>query len=100
MSLASLTSPDPTPDELRRAHFPRGMGKNMRKLDLLVAKYNAVVARVAKAQGVPLVDLHAEFDSHEARAHFTDSCHMDVEGAGRIARRLAREVLAREIPAP
>ncbi len=36
-TLATITSDDPTPEELARAHFPVGMSKNMRKLDRLVA---------------------------------------------------------------
>ena len=96
MNLATLTNGDPTEDELARAHFPNGMGKNMRKLDSLVAKYNESVARVTLAQRVPMIDLFREFDSHEARVLFTDSCHMNREGAARIAQLIANEVVASE----
>jgi lysophospholipase L1-like esterase len=92
MTLATLTSPDPLPDEMRRMHFPTGMDRNVRKLDLLVAKYNQAVRTVAEEEGVPLLDLHALFDSHEARRGFTDSCHMTAEGAARIARAVADSV--------
>lgn len=96
MNLATITNADPTPSELQRAHFPRGMGKNMRKLDLLVRHYNDSVAVVAREQGVSLIDLHAAFDSREARETFTDSCHMNRAGAARVARLIADEIGALE----
>lgn len=96
MNLATITSDHPTEHELRTAHFPTGMDKNLRKLDLLVRKYNDVVAEVARAQDVEMIDLHALFDSEEARLEFTDACHLDRAGAARIARVVADEVLERE----
>ncbi len=86
MKLATLTSDAPTPDELRRMHFPVGMSKNVRKLDRLVRSYNEVVEAVARAQGVPRIDLHAVFAEHESKRHLSDSCHVDAGGAERIAR--------------
>lgn len=88
MNLATITNPSPTQDELRKVYFPVGMGKNMRKLDRLVQIYNATVEKVAKEEGVTLVDLHSVFDSHEARADLTDSCHVNAAGANRIANAL------------
>jgi lysophospholipase L1-like esterase len=92
MNLATLTSADPLPDEMRRMHFPTGMDRNVRKLDLLVSKYNDAVRTVAAEEKVPVLDLHALFDSHEARRFFTDSCHMTADGAARIARVVADTV--------
>ena len=100
MNLASLTSPDPLPEEMRRMHFPTGMDRNVRKLDLLVAKYNTAVKRVAEQENVPLIDLHTLFDSHEARRDFTDSCHLTVEGASRVARAVADVVERDEAASP
>jgi lysophospholipase L1-like esterase len=90
MKLATLTSGDPTPDELRRAHFPVGMGKNVRKLDRLVRSYNDAIEALARETGVTLIDLHAVFASHEAKRHFTDSCHVDAAGAELMARAVVR----------
>jgi lysophospholipase L1-like esterase len=92
MNLATLTSADPLPDEMRRMHFPTGMDRNVRKLDLLVAKYNEAVRTVAAEEQVPVIDLHALFDDHEARRSFTDSCHLTAEGAARVARAVADTV--------
>jgi lysophospholipase L1-like esterase len=94
LNLATLTNEDPTADELRRAHFPTGMNKNMRKLHRLVGKYNEVVERVAREEGVPMLDLYAAFDSHEARLEFTDSAHMTPAGARRIAELVLRAIRA------
>jgi lysophospholipase L1-like esterase len=88
LNLATITNPNPTAEELRKAHFPVGMGKNMRKLDLLVRIYNDALAQVAREERVMLVDLHAAFDDPSARADLTDSCHVTPAGALRIARTL------------
>ena len=98
MNLATLTNADPTPSELARAHYPTGMDRNMRKLDLLVSRYNEVVAAVAAEEQVPLVDLHALFDDRAAREAFTDSCHLDRTGAARIAAVLADRVAREATP--
>lgn len=92
MTLATLTSEDPSPDELARAHFPVGMDKNMTKLHQLVQTYNRAIVRVAAQTGVSVLDLYSLFDSREARKHFTDSCHLDDQGARRIAVVVAEEI--------
>ena len=96
MNLATITNPVPTESELRRAHYPTGMDKNMRKLDRLVATYNDVVTKVAAEEQVEVIDLHALFDSEAARLNFTDSCHVDRDGAARIARAVRDRVVQRE----
>lgn len=92
LNLASLTNEAPTPDELRRAHFPTGMSKNMRKLHRLVGKYNEAVELVTREEGVPMLDLYAAFDSHESRREFTDSAHVTPAGAHRMAELVARAI--------
>lgn len=84
-NLATITNSDPTPWELETAHFPTGMDKNIRKLDRLVATYNEVVEKVAREEGIPMVDLHGAFDDRSARRFFRDSCHVTVEGTRRLA---------------
>lgn len=96
MSLATLTNDDPTPSELATAHFPTGMDKNMTKLHQLVSTYNTAVRTVAAEEAVPLLELDELFEGPKMRAHFTDSCHFDAEGAGAIARLVADAVLAKE----
>jgi lysophospholipase L1-like esterase len=98
MNLATLTNDDPTPSELARAHYPTGMDRNMRKLDLLVRRYNEVVAAVAAEQHVEVVDLFGLFDDHASRASFTDSCHLDRNGAARIAAVIADRVASEGSP--
>lgn len=98
LGLATLTSDAPTDEELSKAHFPTGMDRNLRKLHQLVRIYDDAVRQVAREEDVPFIDLFALFDSREARRTFTDSCHMDAEGARRIAIAVADAVLAREQP--
>lgn len=93
MNLASITSEHPTEWELRTAHFPTGMSKNMRKLDKLVMTYNGVVDTVAREESVELIDIHHIFDSEQARRDFSDSAHMHEAGARRMAEAAAAVVL-------
>jgi lysophospholipase L1-like esterase len=81
MNLATLTSPEMTPDELRRVHAE----KVVHKLHRLVGTYNAVVAKVAAEESVEVIDLFRLFDGPAARAEFTDSCHVNAAGSARIA---------------
>ena len=66
----------------------------MRKLDALVNDYDGVVDRVAAELGVDRIDLHALFDDEAARADFTDSCHSNRAGAGRIATVVVDRIVA------
>ena len=84
-NLATLTSEDPSRYQLETAHFPVGMDKNMRKLHRVVLRYNETVERVAREQGVPIIDLYSVFQDDEARRTMRDSCHVNAEGAELIA---------------
>jgi lysophospholipase L1-like esterase len=95
-SIATITNEDPTASELATAHFPVGMGKNMKKLHLLVMKYDAAVRAVAAETGVEVLDFHARFDDREARKSFTDSCHMNADGAEMLGEVVAEAILRRE----
>lgn len=100
MNLATITSDDPTEDEMRRAHFPTGMDKNIKKLHVLVKTYSEAVDQVAREQGLEVIDLFSLFNNRDARRHFTDSCHMDRNGAALIAKAVAQSILAAEREAP
>jgi lysophospholipase L1-like esterase len=100
MTMATVTNDAPTAAELRKAHFPRGMDKNMRKLDVLVAAYNEAIRTLGREEGVPILDFEALFEGREARGGLLDSCHFNHEGAARAARLVADEVLAREREQP
>jgi lysophospholipase L1-like esterase len=96
LNIATITNEDPTEHELRTAHFPTGMSKNMTKLHYLIGQYNEVVETVTREEGVPMIDFYSLFDSHEARMHFTDSAHFDAQGAALVARAVAERVIADE----
>lgn len=92
MNLATITNTSPTEHELRTAHYPTGMDRNMRLLHQLVLTYNGVVDRVSAEEGVAKLDLFALFDSEAARREFTDSCHLNRAGATRVARAITEFV--------
>lgn len=93
-NLATITSDDPTAEEMRTAHFPIGMSKNVRKLHHLVTVYNRVIEEVAASENVPMIDLFSAFDSREARREFTDSAHMNPDGTRRMAELTIRAIEA------
>ena len=55
-----------------------------------------VVERVAREEGVTMIDLYSAFDAPEPRREFTDSAHMNPAGARRMARLVAEVVEANE----
>jgi lysophospholipase L1-like esterase len=98
MTMATITNGSPTPDELRKAHFPKGMSKNVHKLDIAVTAYNEAIRTVARDEDVPVLDFFDLFNSHESRTLLVDSCHFLPKGAARAARLIANEIEAREPP--
>jgi lysophospholipase L1-like esterase len=100
LNIATLTSKSPTQDEFQRMHFPTGMSKNARKLHALVLKYKFAVEEVAEEEGLEVIDIFSLFDSTEARRTFTDSCHMNREGAGRMAKAVADAIVRTEVRSP
>ena len=93
-SIATITNDQPDEYALATAHYPTGMDRNMKKLHQLVMKYDRVVREVAGDLGAELLDFHALFDAPEARRTFTDSCHVNEDGAHRMAR-LVSDAIAR-----
>lgn len=100
MTMATLTNDAPTPDQLERAHFPKGMDENLRKLGVLVDTYNETIRRVAAEENVPLLDFFSLFDSPDRRALLLDSCHFSPSAAAIAAALVADTVLAQERSAP
>jgi len=47
-----------------------------------------------------MIDLYDRFDSREARQYFTDSCHMNRDGASVIAHALVDAIRVREAQSP
>jgi lysophospholipase L1-like esterase len=68
MNLDTLTNDDPTDWELRTAHFPVGMDKNMHKLHVLVGAYNRVIQQLAAEEGVPMIDFSTRSSTAPRRA--------------------------------
>ena len=98
--MATITNDHPEEHELATAHYPTGMEKNMKKFHLLVMKCDRVVREVAHDLGVELLDFHALFDNTEARRTFTGSCHMNPEGARRMASVVSEAIVRHERSQP
>lgn len=92
LTLFTLTSDNPTPEEMARIHFPVGMGKNVRKLHLLLNKYNDTLHRVASEEGVRVIDTFELFASRDARQYFDDTSHLNERGSRLLAERLSDEI--------
>ena len=100
MTMMTMVNDHPTPEQLMRIHFPKGMDENIRKLAILVAKYNEAIRTVAAEENVPLLDFFTLFDTPEHRALMVDSCHVNPAGAAVEAQMVADAVLAQEHAAP
>lgn len=92
LNFACLLSPDPTEDEQRRIHFPRGMGRKLQKYLLLKQGYEKALHRIAEKTGTPIIDIEALFPDAASRQVFTDAMHFNVEGAEKIAGKVAQQV--------
>ena len=100
---AGLITYPPTPDELRRMHFPRGMKKKLAIYKSVYVKYTESLERVAGITRTPLIDLRELIRGAEERRIFTDTVHIDTEGAERFGNYMAdairpgvREIRARK----
>jgi lysophospholipase L1-like esterase len=96
MNLATLTSENPTEQEMKRMHFPVGMSKNVNKLHTLVKTYSEAVDKVAKGNNLEVIDLFSLFNTPENRETFTDSCHMNEDGARIIASVVSSAIIRSE----
>lgn len=92
LNYASILNEAPTPEEQRRIHFPRGMGKKLAKYLALKMSYEAALHKVASETGTPIIDIESIFRDPESRKVFSDAMHFEAEGADRIADRVATEV--------
>ena len=97
-NLATVTSENPDPFQLKTAHFPTGMDKNMRKLHRVVLVYNEIIEKIASELDVPVIDLYSSFQNDEARSNMTDSCHVNRHGAAQIGATVLASIEAKLPP--
>lgn len=81
VSLAGLNTYSPTNDELNRMGFARGTHKKLAIDKAVYIKYMAAVEEVHKNTETPIIDLRETIRSEEQRKIFTDTVHINIEGA-------------------
>lgn len=92
LNFASIVTENPTEDEQRRMHFPRGMGRKLRKFLLLKKAYEKALHNVADRTATPIIDIESIFPDPASRAVFTDAMHFTVDGAERIGKQVGQAV--------
>jgi len=90
VSLASVLTHPPTPDDLAIMHFPRGMGRKLALYRAVYDRYRLSLEEVARATGTPIIDLSEVIrDPAIRRDIFTDTMHINEAGAELYGRVLA-----------
>lgn len=92
LNLTGLPNEHPTDAELHRLYFPVGMGKNARKLYVLMCRYNDAIEAAARDEQVLLIDLHAAFDNPQRLENFHNTGHLTPKGARRVAELLVEAI--------
>jgi lysophospholipase L1-like esterase len=107
VSLSSLLTHAPEADDLAIMHFPRGLHRKLAVYQGIYHQYSATLEGVAHSTDTPVIDMtDLVGDPATRRDIFTDTMHINEEGAERygriIADRLAPVVdsLVRERAAP
>lgn len=78
---AGLVTYNPTDDEIRKIHFPRGMKRKLSLYKAVYASYMRALEEVAVNNDAPLVDLREIIRTEEQRRIFQDTMHINVDGA-------------------
>jgi lysophospholipase L1-like esterase len=95
LNFADVVTESATPDEQRRARFPRGMGRRLHKYLALKKSYRAALRTAAEKTDTPILDIASLFMDTESRNVFTDTIHFTPEGAERIAAYVAKHINGR-----
>ena len=85
LNYAGLVVENPTADEQRRMHFPRGMGRRLHKYLSLMNSYETALDKVSKETGTPIIDVESRFVDAESREVFSDSAHFNERGSEMLA---------------
>lgn len=85
LNFAGLVVENPTVDEQRRMHFPRGMGRRLPKYLALMESYEKALAKVSREANVPIIDVESHFKDPASREVFSDSAHFDERGSAIFA---------------
>lgn len=93
LNYAGVVVESPTPDEQRRMHFPRGMGKRLCKYLALKGAYLKAIDTVASQTDTAVIDIASFFTDPKSRRVFTDSMHFNEQGAEMIGSIVAEAIL-------
>jgi len=85
LNYAGLVVENPTTDEQRRMHFPRGMGRRLPKYQTVMTAYEAALAKASRETGTPIIDIESQFADPVSREVFSDSAHFNERGSDVIA---------------
>jgi lysophospholipase L1-like esterase len=89
ISLTSLLTHEPTPEDLAKMHFPRNTGRKLAIYQRIYEKYVASLEKVATELNVTMIDLSPLVADPADREIFTDTMHVNEQGAERYARHIA-----------
>jgi lysophospholipase L1-like esterase len=94
LPLVGLLTYPPTDDELRIMHFPRNLGKKLEVYRAVYDKYVKSVYQVADDTSTPVLDLSEIIKTPDQRKIFTDTMHLNEEGAQAFGVFIARHLRA------
>ena len=89
LSLAGLVGHQPTESERARMHFPRGMHRKLAIYEAVYAAYDRSLRNLAAETATPLIDLEPLIQTPQQRTFFTDTMHIDAQGAAAFAEQIA-----------
>lgn len=81
LSLPGLITNDPTNEELKIMHFPRNTGKKLQIYKAIYKKYASTLEKVSMDTNTPIIDLCELIKTAEQRRIFTDTMHINADGA-------------------
>ena len=92
LSLASLLTHSPTEEELKVMHFPRNTKKQLKVYQAIYHNYLEHLEKVSAAMQAPIIYLDELIKTPEQRKFFTDTMHINTEGAERFGRHIANQI--------
>lgn len=92
LSLPGLITHSPTEEELTRMHFPRNMRKHLAVYKAVYEKYLHVLKKVSAETLTPIIYLDELIKTPAQREIFTDTMHINHEGADRFGKYIADQI--------
>ena len=92
LSLPGLITHSPTEEELGRMHFPRNMRKHLASYKAVYEKYLHALRQVSAETKTPIIHLDELIRTPAQREIFTDTMHINQEGADRFGKYIADRI--------